>query len=216
MGGQLWVTDTLGGLMYSDKLSRELRMAVQPMVKFRQFCDAKDATKARNPEGNMLGKGDTFHWNVYSDVTTQGTTLTETSTMPETNFTITQGTLTVTEYGNSVPYTGKLDDLSEHPVREIIHKVLKNDAKKAFDTSAYNQFNATKLRVAPVAGTDTAAITLVTTGTCTTTNTIAMGKEHVKTIVDTMKERNIPYIGGIAARVANDNCVNCWNTLRAA
>lgn len=43
------------------------------------------------------GKGDTFHWNVYSDVATQGTTLTETNTMPETQFVITQGTLTITE-----------------------------------------------------------------------------------------------------------------------
>ena len=61
MVGQLWVTDSIGGYMYTDKLSRELRMAVQPAVKFRQFADAKDATKARNPEGNMLGKGDAFH-----------------------------------------------------------------------------------------------------------------------------------------------------------
>lgn len=35
MTGQLWVTDSLGGFMYSDKLSRELRTAVQPAVKFR-------------------------------------------------------------------------------------------------------------------------------------------------------------------------------------
>jgi hypothetical protein len=58
--------------------------------------------------------------------------------MPETNFTIMQGTMTITEYGNSVPYTGKLDDLSEQPVKEIINKVLKNDAKKALDQQAYN------------------------------------------------------------------------------
>ena len=47
-------------------------------------------------------KGETFTWNVYSDVATAGTTLTETNTMPETQFTITQGTLTINEYGNSV------------------------------------------------------------------------------------------------------------------
>src|SRR3990167_579189 len=105
MSGQLWGTDSTGGFMYSDKLSRTLRMAVQPMVKFRQFCDAKDATKARNPDGNMLGKGDTFHWNIYSDVANQGTTLVETSTVPETSFTVSQGTLTVNEYANSVPYS---------------------------------------------------------------------------------------------------------------
>jgi hypothetical protein len=73
--------------------------------------------------------------------------------MPETNFTISQGTMTITEYGNSVPYTGKLDDLSEHPVKEIIAKVLKNDAKKAFDIAAEAQFNprccASSPRAAP-------------------------------------------------------------------
>lgn len=63
--------------------------------------------------------------------------------MPKTNFTITQGTMTITEYGNSVDYTGKLDDLSEQPVKEVINKVLKNDAKKAFDVAAFAQFNAT-------------------------------------------------------------------------
>ena len=36
--------------------------------------------------------------------------------------------MSITEYGNSVDYTGKLDDLSEHPVKEVINKVLKNDA----------------------------------------------------------------------------------------
>jgi N4-gp56 family major capsid protein len=184
--GQLWAVNTAGGYMYSDNLSKVLRMAVQPTVKFRQFADIKDAAV----QGK--GKGDTFHWNVYSDVATQGTTLVETNTMPKTNFTITQGTMTITEYGNSVDYTAKLDDLSEHPVKEIINKVMKNDAKKAFDIAAYTQFNATPLRVIATGGTDTAAVTLYTNGTVTGTNNVALTKDHVKAIVDTMKERNIP------------------------
>lgn len=186
MAGQLWATNSLGGYMYSDRLSKVLRHAVQPLIKFRQFADVKDAA------GQGKNKGDVYHWNIYSDVATQGTTLVETNTMPETNFTITQGTLTVTEYGNSVPYTGKLDDLSEHPVKEVIDKVLKNDAKKAFDIGAHAQFNATPLRVVPTAGTATDAVTLTTNGTATLTNNVALGKNHVKAIVDLMKERNIP------------------------
>ena len=102
-------------------------------------------------QGKGKGKGQEFHWNVYSDAATQGTTLLETTTMPETNYTITQRTMTITEYGNSVPYTEKLDDLSLHPVKEVIAKVRGNDAKKAFDIAAYNQFNATPLTVAPTA-----------------------------------------------------------------
>jgi N4-gp56 family major capsid protein len=172
--------------MYSDTLSKVLRTAVQPLVKFRQFAEVKDAAI----QGKK--KGDAFHWNIYSDVATAGAALVETSTMPETNFTITQGTMTITEYGNSVPFSEKLDNLSEHPVREVIGKVLKNDAKKTFDIAAHVQFNATPLRVVPTAGTSTTALTLTTNGTATLTNNIALGKTHVKLIVDLMKERNIP------------------------
>jgi N4-gp56 family major capsid protein len=187
MSGQVWVTDSLGGLMYSDQLSHELRLALQPAVKFRQYADIEDAMH------QGLGKGATFHWDVFSNVATQGGTLVETSTMPETNFTITQGTMTINEYGNSIPYTKKLDDLSLLPIKTIIHKTLKHDATKAFDIGAHAQFNLTPLRVVPASsGTATAAVTLTTDGTATGTNNIALGKEHVKTIVDLMKERNIP------------------------
>lgn len=190
MAGQVWSVNTSGGYMYALNLSRELRMAVQPIVKFRQFCDIKDAAH------QGLHRGDTFHWNVFSDVATQGTTLTETSTIPETSFTISQGTMTITEAGNSVPYTGKLDDLSEQPIREIVRKVLKNDAKKSFDNLAADQFDAAALRVVPTNGTSTTSLDLTTNGTATQTNNIALGKEHVKLIVDTMKERNIPAYSG--------------------
>lgn len=186
MAGQVWVTNSMGGYMFSETLSKVLRMSVQPLVKFRQFADVKDAAV----QGKK--KGEAFHWNVYSDVATQGTTIVETNTMPETNFTITQGTMTITEYGNSVPYTGKLDDLSEHPVKEIIGKVLKNDAKKAFDLGAHAQFTLTPLRVVPTGGTSTTALTLTTNGTATATNNVAMNKDHVKALTDLMKERNIP------------------------
>lgn len=198
--GQIWATNTLGGYSYSLNLSKKLRLALKPKMKFRQFCDVKDASQ----QGKS--KGDTFTWNVYSDVATQGTTLTETITMPETQFTITQGTLTITEYGNSVPYAGKLDDLSAQPITEIINKVLKRDASKAFDIGAHAQFNATKLRAAPTGGTSTSAVTLTTNGTATITNAVAFGKGHVGAIVDIMKERDIP------AYTADDYYAIAWPT----
>ena len=187
MAGQLWVTNSLGGFAYTDELSEVLRLAVQPLVKFRQFCDAKDATE------KGLNKGENYHWNVYSDIAQQGTSLIETNTMPESNFVITQGTLTLNEFGNSVPYTGKLDNLSKHPITEIINKVLKNDAKKAFDVEAHAQFDTCKLRVHGT-NTDTAAggHTLTTDGTATGSHQAEMNHFNVKSIVDTMKERNIP------------------------
>jgi N4-gp56 family major capsid protein len=193
MSGQIWAINTEGGYAYSDNLSRELRTHVQPAVKFRQLCDAKDAAH------QGLGKGDTFHWNVYSDVSDDGDLgklgLSETEVMPEDNFTITQGTLTISEYGRAVPYSGKLDDLSEQPVKEIIRKVLKNHTVKSLDKSAHDQFNTCPLRVVASSGTDTSAVTLTTNGTATTSNVIALGKEHIKSIIDLMKERDIPAYG---------------------
>ena len=190
MAGQLWGVNSLGGYMYSRQLSDILRMAVQPLTKFRQFCDVRDSSQ----QGKK--KGDIFTWDVFSDVSTAGGVLSETNTMPETNFTITQGTLTVTEAGNSVPYSEKLDNLSKFTVQTLIQKVLKNDAAKTFDRLAWGQFNQTPLRVIPVAGTDTAAVTLYTNGTVTGTNSVAFNDAHAKSIVDLMKERNIPaYIG---------------------
>ena len=190
MAGQVWSVNTSGGYMYALNLSRQLRMAVQPIVKFRQFCDVKDAAH------QGLHRGDTFHWNVFSDVGTQGSTLTETNTIPETSFTIAQGTMTITEAGNSVPWTGKLDDLSEQPISEVIRKVLKTDAKKGFDNLAATEFNKTPLRVAPTGGNATQAVTLTTNSTCAITNNIELGNLHVKSIVDVMKERNIPAYTG--------------------
>lgn len=132
-------------------------------------------------------------WNIYSDITTQGATVLETNTVPESNFTITQGTLTIGEYANSVPYSSKLDNLSAHPVREIINKVLKNDALKAFDNAAYAQFDATKLLVVATA---TLVTTFYTNGTCTATNSYGLEKEAFADMIDWMKERNIPAYSG--------------------
>lgn len=185
MAGQVWNTDTLGGFMYSDELSDYLRTELQPMSRFRQFCDIKEA-KGKN-------KGDLFNWNIYSDVADDGNTILETETMPETNFTISQGQLTITEYGNSVPYTKKLDDLSKHPVKEVINKVLKNDCRKTLDRAAHAQFDATVVTVSPTGGNSTTAVTFEVGGP-TITNAVALNKEHVKAIVDEMKERDVtPY-----------------------
>jgi len=190
MSGQLWATDTLGGYMYSDELSDVLRTVLQPLQRFRQFCDAQDAS------GKGLNKGDEYSWNIYSDVATAGGELNETDVMPETNFTISKQTLTITEYGNSVPYTAKLDNLSKHPVKEIVNKALKNDANKAMEQAAHAQFDRTLIRVQPTSGNSATAITVTTNGAASQTNAIALANTHVKLIVDEMKERNVPVYDG--------------------
>lgn len=184
---QLWKVDTLGGYMYSDQLSSTLRTALQPLTRFRNFCDVEDAKEK--------GTGDKYNWNVYSDVETQGGKIDEESAMPETRYTIRQETLTITEHGNSVPYSRKLDILSKHSCEQVINKVLKNDASKSLDTAAYDEFAKAPVTMAPTGGTSTTAVTF-TEGATGITNNVGMSKEHVKAIADEMAERNVtPYDG---------------------
>lgn len=186
MSGQVWETNVAGGYMYSGELSDVLRNALQPMTRFVQHCDADDFTD------KGLHAGSAFQWDVYSDLGEQGGRLDENQRMPETGFQITQGNGTIYEFGNSVPYSGRLDDMSAHPVKRIIQKALKNDCTKSFEIEAHQQFALTPLKVAPDAGNSATAIDLATNGVAPVVNNLAMNNEHVKLISDEMKERDMP------------------------
>jgi N4-gp56 family major capsid protein len=191
MTGQVWSVAAEGGYLYSDELSDYLRLQSQPLTKFRQLCDAEDGTQ------KGLHRGDSFAWNTYSNIGTQGRRLDERQPMPESGFTISQKSLTVYEAGNSVPYTGKLEALGKQDVKKIIDRTLRDDARKYFDIEAYLQFKRTPLRVAPTSGTSTTAVTLTTNGATATTNNVALRIGHTKAVSDLMKERNIPpFMGG--------------------
>ena len=181
MPGQVWETNTAGGFMYSGELSDVLRNALQPMTRYVQHCDADDFTD------KGLHAGDAFQWNVYSDVSTQGGRIDENQRMPETGFTITQQSGTIYEFGNSVPYSGRLDDAARHPVKQIIHKALKNDCTKAFEVEAHAEFVSTPLKVV---GLTASTIDFATGGAAGGTNASAMLNYHVKAISDQMKESN--------------------------
>jgi hypothetical protein len=99
VAGQLWATSTQGGLLYSPLLSKETNHAAQPLMRFKQFVDMKmEAGK---------NKGETFLFDKYGNIDTQGGTLTETSTIPHRAYRVYQGTGTLLEWGNSVPWTRK-------------------------------------------------------------------------------------------------------------
>lgn len=186
MSGQIWAVPEEGGYLYSGELSDTLRQDLTPITKFRQLCDAKDGTE------KGLNEGDKFQWNVYSKVKRQGRRLSEQEKMPETNFSLAQKELEIYEAGNSVPYTGKLQNLGKQGVEEIIDETLKIDARNYFDIEAFLQFDNTPLRAGPAGGTSTDSIVLEENGSMSVTNDVALGTGHVKAIVDGMKERNIP------------------------
>ena len=174
MAGQVWQVNADGGYLANPKLSRQIRHAAQPMMKFRQFVRKEPAAGK--------GKGDTVDFNKISNVQTAGGSIAELSKMPETKVLIRRGQLTIDELGNSIPYTGKLDTLSEFSVDNIITKALRDDIAKVLDIEVATAFTSTDLFFVPNSSTSgTFENTLSTTGT----NQLNMS--HVRQIVDAMK-----------------------------
>jgi len=84
MPGALVWEDDGEGTWYSDELSEYLRTNLQPLTKFRQFCDAQDAMD------KGLHRGSKYHWNIYGDTASQGRELDERTPIPETDIGIDQ------------------------------------------------------------------------------------------------------------------------------
>jgi N4-gp56 family major capsid protein len=171
------------------------------MMKIRQFCNVKEAFGKR--------RGATAMWDKVSNISTAGGTLVETNTIPRSNFTIQQGSVVITEYGNAIDYTLKLETLSEYGVEPAVETVLRNDMAKVIDSAAGVIFASSDL-VMVCQNTDTTC--LYTNGAASQTSSLVgpSDKNH-RDIVDEMKKKLIPtYGGGDYAAVGS---VNFWRGL---
>ncbi len=179
----LWVNDS--SVHFSPELSKFLRYSAQPNLKFRQFADVKDAMGRE--------QGDNINFPKVANVSTIGGTLTETATIPQASQTITKGTLTINEYGNSINFTFKMDALSQFDVERIIDTGLTDDMVKVLDAAVHAQFDACKLRFV---GTATDGHVLTTNGTATATNTSALNERHIRKMKLELEKRNVPTLAG--------------------
>lgn len=141
----------------------------------------------RKEPGYGKNKGDKLLFDRISNVATQGTTISELSKMPETNFTITQGEVQVNEYGNSIPWTGKLEALSEFSVNNIVLQALKNDMAKALDAAAMAELQTCKIKYAATGTAAAPTGTFDTDGTQSTAFTRDIQAFDVKEIIDYFK-----------------------------
>jgi len=198
MSQQLWAVSSLGGYLSNNVLSKQLRHMAQPLMKFRQFTDAESAA-GKN-------RGDKVFFNKISNITTAGGTLSETATIPKRNYTIIQSTLQVVEYGNAIPFTLKLQSLSDVTVSDTIKTVLRNDMAKVLDSAAADQFLTADYKAAVV---NTATTTISSAGAMAATATGNMSDKNVRDIIDKMKTVNIPRYDG-----NNYICIASTNSIR--
>lgn len=182
---QLWSTSTLGGNWAVPYLTERLRHVAQPLFKLRQFIDVKEQVGKK--------RGDTWLFDKVGNVATQGGTLIETTTIPETQYVTNQGTGTITEYGNAVPYTQKLDALGQFDLDSVTEMKLRDDQVKVLESAAGAQFAATDY-IAVMSATNSVIFT--TNGTATATATADLTAANVRSVVDFMLKRNIPKYDG--------------------
>ena len=194
MSQQLWLTDSLGGYMGSDELSKKVRHAAQTMQRFRQFTDPEPA-QGKN-------SGDTVLFDKISNIATAGGTLSETATIPKSNYTITQGSLVVNEYGNSVPYTLKVKTLAEVSVPDAVTTVLKNDMSVVLDSAVATQFQTSDYKAMCI---NTATTSFSSAGSAGSSAVANMSDKNVRDIIDKMKILNIPKINGEYVSVNSTN-----------
>lgn len=178
---QVWVTNSLGGSLTNNTLSKSLRKQALPEYVYRQFVDYKEDPGKR--------AGDTVFFDKTLKIDTKGTTLIETNTIPENKWKVVKDSVVVTEWGNSVPYTEKLDTLAEFDPSDISSNALKNDMIEVMDSAAYAQFRTAKF-IAVCS--DTATTVFTSNGTATVTASANPSDKNVRDVVDHMDKNLVP------------------------
>ena len=183
MAQQVWVTSTLGGYLTNPTLSRKIWDASQPLMRFTQFCNIKEDAL------NAGGKGAIILFDKIGDIPGTHGTLVETSTMPRATFVLGQGTATVAEYGVAIPFTGKLEKVSEYNVDNMVHKRLRNHQAQTLDRACHAAFVDT---LGKYVATATDGYSLSTDGVGTGNAGSNLNSYHVKNICDQLTMWNVP------------------------
>lgn len=123
-------------LINVNELTEFCRHQAQDLQGFDQLCNA--------PTGAAMGrnKGDTVQYTYFPNITNTGGALDENEEIPEGSITPVKGTYVISEFGNSIKWTGKLEELSRLDVNSDFMKALTDDMKKLGNSQAFAQFDA--------------------------------------------------------------------------
>lgn len=176
MAGQSWTISADGGHFANPGLSKKLRFHNTSRYVFRQFT--------RPEPGYGKERGETIDFDKVSMAESQGGRIGEFQDIPETKFSIVKDNLRVDEYANSIPWTGKLETLSEFNPQQPVQKVVLNDQFKVLDEAVATEMKTTKLSYA---ATGINAQTWDVDGTPSTLATTQFNFFHLKELVDAAK-----------------------------
>lgn len=165
-----------GGYLFNTQLSKKMRAIAQPMLKARQFVRPESAIG--------LHKGQTANFDRRGNVSPSSGPINELQTMPEGDMAFSQGSVTVNEYGISLPWTGKLDSLSEFDVGDQAQMGLKDDQVKTIDSAVITELLTAQVCGIPVGTSANPSITWDTDGTPSTAATRNVQGSDIVDIVE--------------------------------
>src|SRR5262245_51324476 len=145
MAGQQWAQSEYGGVWSNQELSDTVAMQAQPIMRYRQFCDTDESYGSN--------KGDTLLFDKVLNVDTEGGPLDENMPFPKTGFKTIQGQCVATEYGNSIPFSEKLERMAKLDSQSMYVQAITNDVGKALNRAPATQFRSGRIKMTPV-GTD--------------------------------------------------------------
>lgn len=185
---QQWSIAADGGYLANSVLMDKIRMAAQPRCKFRQFTRVEsDVTK---------NSGDTFYFNKIGNVSPQGRAIGENETVPVAKMPIRRGTFTVSTYGNSVPWTGQLEQLAQWSVEDIVQNGLTDDMVKVLDATCGAVFQGGAIIYTPTGTSGVPGGTFATGGVAGATATRPIQAWDIEEIEAYMKRYNMPKFDG--------------------
>lgn len=182
MAQSLWSAN--GTTLHSPELSKQMREQAAPFYIFRQFTDVKNAFGAH--------KGDSFQYTKRLLVDTRGGTLTETVTMPVNEIKFVKDSVTVTEFGNGVNYTQKIDTLSEFNMRDQFQMGLVEDQRDTIDREVGSKYISAEFKGVCSAS---STLTITTNGTATASATANPTDDNIRSAVTFLKRKHVPLIG---------------------
>lgn len=130
---QFWATQADGGYATVPELTQLVRMQAQEAQGLAQLANPPD-------EENLgKGKGDEVYYIFVKNISNTGGQLSETAPIPKGKVTVVRGSFKIYEYGNSLEWTGKLEDLARIDITHPFMRALMDDLRKAENTAVYTE-----------------------------------------------------------------------------
>ena len=195
MAGQSFQTNSYGKFFAVPKLSKKLRAAAQPLMRWRQFTDKDDQFGKR--------EGDTLLFDKILNVDAgagAGAIIAEGQPIPRSAFKTVQSQVVAKPSGLAIGWTEELENFSEFDVRDPIKSRLVDYMAKALNFRAYEEFRTAPVQylVASTVGAGSFVLnpTGNTTPTHTTTGNVTLG--DLRNIIDALKKGNYGAINSVA------------------